>query len=79
MLLRVTGHSVRTQLGIPVAISVADGLSLQQTLKGFALLYGCCNCAINYILIILECRGHLACFLCVGDISKYIISGGGQL
>lgn len=32
-LLRVTGHSVRTQLGIPVAISGADGLSLQQTLK----------------------------------------------
>ncbi|KTG43009.1 hypothetical protein cypCar_00032276 [Cyprinus carpio] len=29
----VTGHSVRTQLGIPIAISGADGLSLQQTLK----------------------------------------------
>lgn len=53
----VSQDSVRTQLGIPVAISGADGLSLQQTLKRFTLPYKCFNCIINDLLIILESRG----------------------
>jgi len=43
----VSQDSVRTQLGIPVAIRGTDGLILQRTLKRFTLLYECFYCIVN--------------------------------